>query len=165
METDLHRQEDWLLTEIATGLQKLYPLSLDRTPAFDVIPGTALAWVEGLTYGREWDQQRDTPRLRAAFSRLLAEAERWPAPRELLAMLPETPRAPALTHDRGIPADRAAKSQHLARILGTEYNPATADPNFDPVARRDEERAEAERALRQLGIPTPTNNPPSRDEE
>jgi hypothetical protein len=157
--------EPWFLNEILTGLQKLYTLSLDRTPAADVLPGTARAWVEALTHGRAWDQQRDTPRLRAAFSRLLAEAERWPAPRELLTMLPEVPRAPALTHDRGIPTDRAAKAQHLARVLGTEYNPETADPGFDPVARRDEERAEAERALRQLGIPTPTNNPPSRDEE
>jgi hypothetical protein len=166
METEPEGQADWLLTEIATGLQKLYPLSLDRTPAFDVIPGTALAWFEGLTHGRAWDQQRDTPRLRAAFSRLLAEADRWPAPCDLLARLPEPPPAPALTHDLGIPAERAAKSRHLALVLGAEYNPATADPNYDPVAaRRAQERAEAERALRQLGVPTPTNNPPSRDEE
>jgi hypothetical protein len=32
---------DWLLTEVATGLQKLMTLSLDRTPAANLITATA----------------------------------------------------------------------------------------------------------------------------
>ena len=34
--------ESWFKDSILTGLQKLALLSLDRTPACDVLPGTAL---------------------------------------------------------------------------------------------------------------------------
>lgn len=79
---------DWMLDEIATGLQKLYLLSLDRTPAAELLTGTAQSWLEALTEGREWDEQRDTQRIREAFVTLARTREQWPAPRHFLDVLP-----------------------------------------------------------------------------
>ena len=41
------------------------PFPLDRTPAAEVLVGTAAAWAEALTADRAWDQVRDTPTPRA----------------------------------------------------------------------------------------------------
>lgn len=123
-----------------------------------------MTWVEALTAGRTWDQQRDTPRIRTAFASMVLSATRWPMPRDLLDALPSSLPQPALTHDRGIPATREGRSRHLAELLGQLYNPATADPNHDPArTMRQFERMEAE-------TPEPPrapvfHNPPSLDEE
>lgn len=125
--------EPWFLNEILTGLQKLYTLSLDRTPAADVLPGTASTWVEALTMGRNWDQQRDTPRIREAFARMKLDAQRWPSPRDFLDALPTASTQPQLTHDRDIPASREMRTRRLSELLGDQFNPRTADPDYDPT--------------------------------
>ena len=79
---------DWMTKEILTGLQKLLCLSLDRTPALDSIEGTLAAWMEALTFGRAWDEQRDTPRIRQAFSTLMQNSDRWPSPSQFNDCLP-----------------------------------------------------------------------------
>jgi hypothetical protein len=63
-------------------------LSLDRTPAAEVIPGTVSAWTEALSFGRMWDEERDTPRIRAAFATLARVSRHWPAPADFLAAMP-----------------------------------------------------------------------------
>lgn len=73
---------------VLTGLQKLLTLSLDRSPAADVVRGMAMTWVEALTAGKCWFETRDRPRFEAAFRTLALQARRWPAPAELLDCLP-----------------------------------------------------------------------------
>jgi hypothetical protein len=141
----------WFLTEILTGLQKLFTLSLDRTPAADVIPGTARTWVEALTHGRTWDEQRDTPRIRAAFATLQADSDRWPCPRDLIDALPSSEPQAAIGYDHGIPRSREKRTARLRELLGPEFNPDTADPNYDPQkAHRNADIREAEAALRRI---------------
>src|SRR6185312_7622939 len=79
---------DWVLEEILTGMQKLLPLSLESTPASEVMQGTALAWHEVLVHGRAFDQARDLPRFREAFRTLAGRQRRWPAPVDFLEALP-----------------------------------------------------------------------------
>lgn len=156
--------EPWFRNEILTGLQKLYTLSLDQTPSADTLPGTAMTWVEALTHGRNWEAERDTPRIREAFSRMVLNCTHWPKPRDLLDALPSSTPAPALTHDRGIPPSREGRARHLADLLGELYNPATADPNYDPArAHRNLERMELEAGL--IARAPVFHNPPSADEE
>jgi hypothetical protein len=45
-------------------------------------------WREAVTTGREWEQQRDAPRIRQAFVTLATTRETWPAPRHFLDALP-----------------------------------------------------------------------------
>lgn len=84
-------------------MQKLLPLSLESTPAAEVLPGTALAWHEVMVHGRKFEPARDRPRMRDAFRTLAARSRRWPAPVDFLDALPriEAPRtdAPKLEND------------------------------------------------------------------
>jgi hypothetical protein len=87
----------------------------DRTPARENIRGTVLAWLEALS-SRRYDRERDTPRIRAAFTKLL-EARAWPQPADFLDAMPRviqehrTPPAKRLGNDamctRGLMHTRA----------------------------------------------------------
>lgn len=79
---------DWLLAEILAGMQRLMCLSLDHTPAAEVIAGTAAAWREAMGDQRDWQMRRDTVGVREAFARLARSRTRWPAPANFLQALP-----------------------------------------------------------------------------
>lgn len=125
---------DWLLNEILTGMQKLLTLSLDRTPAMDLITGTAMTWHEAMTYRRVWDQDRDAARIRDGFSRLALNAKRWPTVDDLITAMPSPPTQWRLPAPTNIPVTREGKARRLAALLGADYNPETAGlPESDPV--------------------------------
>ena len=92
-------ETEWLMDEVVTGLQKLACLSLDRTPAAEVLAGTAQAWMEAITDGRAWDERRDAERVQAAFRTLGRTVLRWPAPAEFLDALPRIPPPSALSYE------------------------------------------------------------------
>lgn len=79
---------DWYTNEIIDGLTKLMSLSLDRTPASDLVQITAATWIDATSYDRDWQQERDTPRIRGAFSTLARTSDSWPSPRKFLEALP-----------------------------------------------------------------------------
>lgn len=107
-------ENEWILDEIATGLQKLYLLSLDRTPAAELLSGTAQAWHEALTAGRSWDEERDAPRFRAAFVTLAQTRNTWPAPAHFMEALPRH-ESKAISYEVK-PASRAEAEAAMARI-------------------------------------------------
>jgi hypothetical protein len=100
--------DDWFRREVADGLQRIYALSLQGTPPAETLRLTAEAWVEFLVDGRQFVQERDTSRLRAAFRTLGQTAERWPAPKQLLAVLPAPREQLALPVPPPSEADKAA---------------------------------------------------------
>lgn len=108
--------QDWIIREISSGLQKLILLSLDRAPALDVLTrGTLPAWVEAITEGRQFVEQRDAPRFKAAFRTLQGRCTSWPAPREFLDAMPSLPGAPR--HKRlGSDEARACGMRAIAEI-------------------------------------------------
>lgn len=71
---------------------------LERTPSADLIMLTAQTWVEAMEHGRVWDEARDAARIRAGFLVLIAECERWPQVRHLLAAIPPPAEQPRLEH-------------------------------------------------------------------
>lgn len=89
-------QPQWLRDEVLDGFTRLVTLSLDRTPAVDVIVGTAETWMEAICHRREWHQSHDTARVRAAFRTLAAGCTSWPRPRDFLDALPARVPAQAL---------------------------------------------------------------------
>ena len=111
----MSEQTEWLETEILRGLQRLACLSLDRTPAAEMLPGTAQAWIAALTHGKAWDRDLDTPRIRHAFVVVSATARRWPAPAEFLEAVPRHREQLALTKQH-IPADPAKAEAAIAEI-------------------------------------------------
>lgn len=84
--------QEWLLSEVAMGLQRLVALSLPNRPPAETIVLTAVVWRDQLRrkFG-QWDQELDTPRIRAAFSALEGSVEDWPAPARFLRELPPRP--------------------------------------------------------------------------
>lgn len=133
---------------MATGLQKLSCLSLDRTPAAEVLSGTAQAWVEAITDGRAWDRSRDAERVATAFRTLARTSRRWPSPADFLDALPDVPAPLAIAYERK-PASDAAKracEQAVRSLLGTAIEqapPARIERETTP-----EQRAQIEAELR-----------------
>lgn len=63
-------------------------MSLDRTPAADLIQGTVAAWLEALTVNRNWVEEQDAKRVRQAFITLAQTRRTWPVPADFFDALP-----------------------------------------------------------------------------
>lgn len=114
----------WLQLEILNGLQQLQCLNLEHSPASDVLPGTARAWAQALiTSDRYWERERDTPRVRRAFTTLAANRTHWPAPRHLIEAMPTSTQQPRLERPTRIPEDREGRVRKLEYLLGQAFNP------------------------------------------
>jgi hypothetical protein len=128
--------ETWFHNAVIDGVQRLYALNLADRPAAEVLPLTAVTWVEVVWCWMLWDERLDAGRLRVAFRDLAASVERWPAPRQLRAHLParrtEAPALPAPT--RGPTAEQRARLDavyaELRKINGHSHKGAIA-----PLAR------------------------------
>lgn len=121
-------------------------MGLDRTPATDLIDGTVLTWHEAITVGREWDEERDAPRIRAAFVSLATTRETWPQPRHFLDALPRVEQKAIAYEVKPLSKDEADK--RLADIRKILDEPL---PTFAPPAKPQREGpplAETERELR-----------------
>lgn len=82
--------DKWLKDEIIDGLEKLFALRLQGTPAADTIRGVGMIWFEAVdAMPVVWDQRLDTPRIRHSFSVLLRTLDTWPAPKRFIETLPQ----------------------------------------------------------------------------
>ena len=79
--------------------------------------GTAASWLEGLSYNHAWEQERDTPRVRAAFSYLIRTSSQWPQPKHLLEALPPKPELPRVAYMGKPSAEGLAKMKELVESL------------------------------------------------
>ena len=119
---------DWFRNEVITGIQKLACLGLERQPAAEVLPATVTVWLEVL--GSHWDQETDTPRIRAAFSTLVRTATAWPTPQKLIDALPAREELPALPAK--VVSDEVAQ-QNIAKIRAMLAGATCPVPDADDV--------------------------------
>lgn len=77
------------MDELKAGFKKLLALSLEDRPGHDVIAGTLLVWAEAIGMGRQFSEDIDAPRFRAAFAQLIKKSRRWPAPADFIEALPK----------------------------------------------------------------------------
>lgn len=109
----------WFVDEIATGLQRLYVLSLSGAPAAETLTATATIWCD--TVGMcvpvrdGWECARDAGRLRVAFRDLCGQCERWPTPKQLIDLVPSLPPPKELPAPTRVYTD--AERQHAAATL------------------------------------------------
>lgn len=103
----------------------MFCLSLDRTPAAEMLPGTAQAWLEAITDGKAWDEGRDAERIAAGFRTLARIARRWPAPAEFLDVVPPVADLPAIGYESKpvTPEQAAANIAKLKAMLGGVTEP------------------------------------------
>lgn len=105
----------WLADEITDGLQRLSALCLQRAPHPDVLPITNRVWFSAVAPHTTWERERDIPRIRAAFRRLIETRTTWPAPRDLLEALPERPQPKALPPPPPVLTEQARLQIRLLR--------------------------------------------------
>lgn len=104
----------WFRRTVADGLKVLVALSLPNEPALDLMPATKRLWIHLLwNCGKVWQQGVDESRILEAFTRLATRVDRWPAPRQLLEVLPARPQPKAIEAQ---PADRSEALRHLAEM-------------------------------------------------
>lgn len=109
---------EWLDEAVADGLSALLLLRLDRAPAADTINAVADVWLHALMHsGTTWSAVLDAARVRLGFSLLIGRAQQWPAPRDLLQLLPAREPAAALPPPRsnGMSADLRAQLDALTK--------------------------------------------------
>ena len=104
--------------ELLTGLQKLMMLRLEGAPPADGIKLTASVWMEAIaSLPIQWDEQQDAGRITRAFACLLAEIERWPAPKILIKHLPPRKELPQLEHKKQLTAEEQARGRENLKKL------------------------------------------------
>lgn len=108
------RPPQWLVAEVATGLQALIALRLPGAPGADTSRATAEVWTRTIySYPVNWTLELDAPRLRRAFTALCRDCDRWPAPRTLYDRLPARHQPPALAVP---PISKAQQARNIARL-------------------------------------------------
>lgn len=89
-------------------------MGLERTPAADMIAGTAMMWGEVVAAGRVFDERLDAPRFRAAFVTLAGTRTSWPAPLHFIEAMP--PREQLALTKQTIKADPARAERAMNEI-------------------------------------------------
>lgn len=103
----------WFRRTVADGLKVLVALSLANEPALDLMPATKKLWIHLLwNCGKAWTDD-DASRILAAFTRLATRIDRWPAPKQLLEVLPSRQRPPGIEPPA---VDRTAAKRHIREI-------------------------------------------------
>lgn len=88
---------DWFYQSVSMGLGMLLVLHLRGAPGHETIEFTEQVWVD-LLWGApvDWDQAQDAGRIQRGFQKLGREVDQWPAPKQLLNLLPARKPVPEL---------------------------------------------------------------------
>ncbi len=109
---------DWVMREVARGLQGLLALRLPGAPGEDTIGHTLDVWLVAIApRACTWRETDDAARIRQAFGELFRRAERWPVPRDLLDALPAPRPSLVLPAPRLTPEERAANRARLDALM------------------------------------------------
>jgi hypothetical protein len=100
---------DWINDAVMDGLSALIALRLKNTPAEDMIELTADIWVRAFRQ-RVFIPEVDEPRIRAAFDRIFPRIREWPAPLDVIELMPVRPPQLAL------PAPVVSDEQHAENV-------------------------------------------------
>ena len=108
----------WFRQAIGRGLQALVVLHLPGAPGHETVGHTRDVWVSMLWEAPvQWDEQADSTRIEAAFKRVGRQVDRWPAPRQLLELMPARPQPPALPRPQMTQAQRERNRARLREAL------------------------------------------------
>jgi len=117
-------ENHWFTYEIGLGLAKMAALQLPGTP-IDTKTAAAMrsVWVDALWPLKQWDENRDKTRIKAAFNQLYTTVERFPAPVHFLRVLPDHAPQPRLPAPKMSQAQRQANLARVQQLIKTVLNP------------------------------------------
>lgn len=87
--------QDWIRIAVADGLEGLLALRLKNAPAEDMIELTADIWVHAFSR-RVSVESIDAPRIREGFMQIFPRIREWPAPLDVIELMPDRPPQPRL---------------------------------------------------------------------
>lgn len=114
----------WFSTSIREGLARTYTLSLDGSPAAEMVGATTATWIDDLWHDRRYawaDEGVDPARIAAAFRTIRQTARRWPGLDEFHRALPPPPERAALKHQPCTPEQAAANLKRLNALVGEVF--------------------------------------------
>jgi hypothetical protein len=111
--------DDWLRLEICAGLQALVAQSLKGQPAAEMITLNADVWHVALRKTLTIAEV-DSSRIRRGFERLFPTVSEWPAPKQLLALMPDRPPRVSLPEPE-MTDEKFEKGLQAARKLSETY--------------------------------------------
>lgn len=154
----------WMLSEVAGGLQRLILLALPGTPAAEMIEGTARAWTDAFWHApKAWDQDLDAPRIAAAFQVIGHRLDSFPSPKAILESMPPRPPQPALPEPEISEEQRRRNLMRVAQIMTDALNkgkglppkPKHQDSGAVSITPEEEEALLAEARERYKDVPQP----------
>lgn len=117
------KMPDWVFNQMIDGLQKMLVLRLQGAPPADTINALAVVWEEALIpHTWAFEQEIDGARLPTAFKLLIAQAERWQQPAQLIKLIPPRPERPVaglleMKTPPPTPEQRARAAEHKRQIM------------------------------------------------
>jgi hypothetical protein len=81
---------DWVRQAVGDGLEALIALRLKNAPAEDTMEYIADIWLRAFRQ-RVFIRETDEPRIRAAFDRIFGRIREWPAPLDVIELMPPRP--------------------------------------------------------------------------
>lgn len=107
---------DWLETQVISGMQTLLVLRLRNSPAADTVNAVVDVWLAAfMARPIGWIQERDEPRIQAAFMKVAGTFDSWPAPANVLAAMPATAEVRSLPKPRKRTPPEVVNG-HMARM-------------------------------------------------
>lgn len=122
---------DWINDAVLDGLSALVALRLRNTPAEDMIELTADIWVRAFRQ-RAFIREVDEPRIRAAFDRVFPTLREWPAPLDVIELMPPRPERPKL------PPPKVSDEEHEKNVLRVRMMIGSFLENWGPETTRKE---------------------------
>ncbi|MDY0213355.1 MAG: hypothetical protein RBR06_10160 [Desulfuromonadaceae bacterium] len=122
-----NHEQDWLYSEIAKGLNTLRKAFLPFAPKFNVdsFKSTLFVWYQAFDLAIALrDQERDAARISAAFALAASQLRAWPAPAEVIDLMPPSPASKALQKIKMPEISAAEQERGLAMLRRLQ------DPNF-----------------------------------
>jgi hypothetical protein len=118
---------DWINDAVMDGLSALIALRLKNTPAEEMIDLTADIWLRAFRQ-RAFIREVDEPRIRAAFDMIFPRIREWPAPLDVIELMPPRPpqlALPELVVSDEQHAENVAKVKDLMAKFMDSWGPKT----------------------------------------
>jgi len=122
----------WVREVVGDGLSALLALRLKNTPAEDMIELTADIWVQAFRQ-RAFIEEVDAPRIREAFRRIFPRIREWPAPLDVIELMPPRPERLKL------PQPKVSDEEHAKNVARVRLMVESFLKNWGPETTRKED--------------------------
>jgi len=119
----------WVRRAVGDGLEALMALRLKNAPAEDTMEFIADIWLRAFRQ-RAFIQELDEPRIRAAFDRIFGRIREWPAPLDVIELMPSRPERVKL------PPPETPAGEHEKNVLRVRMMIESLLENWGPKSTR-----------------------------